>query len=265
MGFGRAFKRAVATVTKPVTTVTNAVGLTDTNAAQREAAQRQAAEAAALAAALKAQEEARIAEEARLAEERRLAAEAEAARVAEEKRLSDIAAGRTAIEDNFGQFNDPYYQGIEDSFTNFQMDDLNAKYGKALGTLISELSRTGQLRGATRNRGIDALKQSYDSNKGLISDAASQLSSDQRARVGAAQEALYSSNEATPGSGITSSAARAQELMASTPNQFTKLANILIDPNNFANVAGTKASGGGSAAPALFSQERSARSGGYVV
>lgn len=246
------FFKPFSPIIKPIAKIFYGGGQSWSSQAQAAAAelayqQKLAAEKAAAEAAAKAKAEAE--EKARL----------------EQERLDNIAAGRTAIEDAFQPFGDPYFQGIQDDFASFQMDDLNRKYGQSLGSLISDLARTGQLNAATRNRGVDSLKSQYDTAKGNIDAAAIQFANDERARVESGKDALFAGNETDFANSAEKAQSAAAQFLAERPTEFSTLANLIVNPNSIANVSGTKAAAGGSAAPALFNQERSARGGGFTV
>lgn len=212
----------------------------------------------------------RQAEEARKAEEKAAAdraAEAERQRIAAEQRAARVSQGRTTIDDAFKPFDSSFYNNVTKSYNDFATDDLNKQYQSQLSGLISALSRTGGLNSAARTRGIDALKGQYDDAIGQISSRGKTYSDSVASSVTNAKEALYGQNDTDPGiDTITSSASAKAKELSSMPS-FSPIAHLMIDPNAFAaNRGGTLgAKAGGAASPALFSQTRQSRGGGYTV
>lgn len=213
----------------------------------------------------------RQAEEARKAEERAAAeraAEAERQRVAEEQRVSRINTGRTKIDDAFAPFDSSFYNNVSQSYNDFASDDLNQQYQTQLSGLISALTRSGGLNTAARSRGIDALRDQYDTARSQIGTKGQEYANSIQSSVSSAKDALYGQNAGDPGLDTigSSATAKASELQA-TP-KFSPIAQLMIDPTQFmASRPGTVAtgSGGGSKTPALFSANRQARGGGYTV
>lgn len=204
-------------------------------------------------------------EEERAAAER--AAEAERQRVAAEQRANRLSQGRTSIDDAFSPFNTGFYNNVSQSYNDFATDDLNKQYQTQLSGLISALSRSGGLNSAARTRGIDALKGQYDSAISQIGSRGQTYSDDVASSVSSAKNALYGQNDADPGVDAIASSASAKAKELSAMPSFSSIAHLMIDPNAFvANRGGTLAAkAGGAASPALFSQNRQARGGGYNV
>lgn len=79
------------------------------------------------------------------------AAEAKAAREAEAARQAKIREGTSQINTLFdGQFNDAFFDGRRDSFTNYALPQLNDQYGDALKQLTFALDRRGALDSSSR-------------------------------------------------------------------------------------------------------------------
>lgn len=212
----------------------------------------------------------RQAEEARQAEERAAAeraAEAERQRIAAEQRANRLSQGRTSIDDAFSPFNTSFYNNVSQSYNDFATDDLNKQYQSQLSGLISALTRSGGLSSAARTRGIDALKTQYDNAMGQIGSRGQTYSDNVASSVSNAKNALYGQNDTDPGVDTIASSASIKARELSSMPSFSPIAHLMIDPNAFvANRGGTLAAkAGGSASPALFSQNRQARGGGYNV
>lgn len=208
------------------------------------------------------------AEQERQAAER--AAEAERQRQAELARQARISSGRTKIDEAFAPFDDGYYNNVSQSYNQFATDDLNRQYQGQLGNLISTLARNSGLAGAARTRGIDALREQYDTAIRGIPERGQQIAESLRSGVASAKSELYGANDQDPGVDSIASTASSRAGQLKQTN-FSPIAQLMIDPSQFmgraAAGAGAAAAGqgGGSKAPALFSSTRQARGGGYTV
>ena len=205
----------------------------------------------------------------RAAEARRQQAEAEIVRVAAEQRTGRIGAGKKSIADAFSPYDqDSFYNNAATSYNDFQSQDINTQYQEQLGNLISTLARTGGLNTAARNRGVDALRGQYDDAMGQVPAAGQQYSDSLRTNINDSRNALYAQNDQDPGVDSISSTATSKAGEFAAPTGYSRLANLMIDPSQFAQsrVNGiAPGSGGGAAAPALFNQIRQARGGGFSV
>lgn len=222
-----------------------------------------AAPAAPAAPAVDPAEEARKREEEKAAAER--AAEAERQRIAAEQKAARISQGRTSIDDAFSPFDTSFYNNVSQSYNDFATNNLNQQYQSQLGSLISSLARTGSLNSAARSRGIDALRSQYDDAMNKLPSKGDEIISSLRTNVDSAKSGLYSQNDADPGVDSIASTAKAKagELKNTS---FSPLATLMIDPSQFAVGRGSVVGGsGGSSNPALFSQIRQSRGGGYTV
>lgn len=224
-----------------------------------------AAPAAPAAPAVDPAEEARKREEEKAAAER--AAEAERQRIAAEQKAARISQGRTSIDDAFAPFDTSFYNNVSQSYNDYATNNLNQQYQGQLGSLISSLARTGGLNSAARTRGVEALRSQYDDAMSKLPTKADEVISSLRSGVDSAKTGLYSQNDADPGVDSIASTAKAKATELQTNKNFSPLATLMIDPTQFATGRGSVvgSSMGGSSNPALFSQIRQSRGGGYTV
>ncbi len=206
----------------------------------------------------------------RAAEERRQQAEAERVRVAAEQRAGRIGAGKKSIADAFSPYDqDSFYNNAATGYNDFQSQDINTQYQQQLGNLISSLARTGRLNTASRTRGVDALRGQYEDAMGRVPNAGKQYSDSLRTNINDSRNALYLQNEQDPGVDLISSTATSKAGEFAAPTGYSRLASLMIDPSQFAlsrgNVIAAGKGGGAAATPALFSQTRQARGGGFSV
>lgn len=248
--------QTVASVIKPIT---DAVGITEKRRGQTSGGVEYTYEVN-TAASDADQEAARVEAENRAVEE--------AAAAAERARQERIAQGRTSIDDSFSQFNDDYFSGIDRQAEQFARSDLDQQYKSQLGNLISTLARTGNIRSASRSRGIDSLRDQYQTALGQVDAYGDKYADTARSSVMSSRDALYGMNDGSDPDAVARSASdKASELRSGGGGSFSRLATLMIDPTQFmASKPGAVAgSGGGAGNPALFNQSRQARGGGYTV
>jgi hypothetical protein len=194
----------------------------------------------------------------------------QADRVAAEQRTGRIGAGKKSIADAFSPYDqDSFYNNAATGYNDFQSQDINTQYQQQLGNLISTLARTGGLNTSARNRGVEALRGQYDDAMRQVPAAGQQYSDSLRTNINDSRNALYSQNDQDPGVDSISSAATSKAAEFAAPTGYSRLANLMIDPSQFAesrvNGIAPGSGGGASATPALFNQIRQARGGGFSV
>lgn len=137
-----------------------------------------------------------------------------------------IAAGEKNIDSAFGQFNEPYFTGYENTYDDYYNPQVDQQYKDAEGTLESGLARNGVSNSSVAASQIGKLFQNYTNQKATIAnqgvDAANQL----RTQVNNAKTNLYALNRsaADPAEASTQAQADATSLVA--PQTFTPLGNL---------------------------------------
>jgi hypothetical protein len=247
--------KTVASVIKPIT---DAVGITEKRKARTADGVEYTYEVN-TAASVQDQEIARANAEQKAVEE--------AAARAEQERQARVAQGRTSIDDAFASFNDNYFSGIDKQAEQYARSDLDKQYQSQLGNLISTLARTGNIRSATRTRGIDALRDQYQSALGQVDAYGDNYADTARNSVQSSRNELYGMNDGSNPDAIATSASEKANALRSGGGGFSRLATLMIDPTQFMNSkpGAVAASGGGAGNPALFNQSRQSRGGGYTV
>lgn len=157
------------------------------------------------------------------------------ARSEEERRQARIREGRTAIDKQFGQFDDSYYGGIEKDFLNFYTPQVDRQYRDARESTIYDLART---RNIDSSAGIDRmgdLQRTLADKKAMISGQARDARLQQKGRVESTRSDLYSqlSGTADPVSAANSAIALSSSLNALP--QYSPIADL------FANFTGQAA------------------------
>lgn len=157
----------------------------------------------------------------------------------EAKRQQDIAAGRARIDEAFGQFNDPYYQGVEKSYTDYYNPQVDSQYEDAQRKLKLNLARTGNLNSGSGARQLGDLTRAYTDQRTAISGQAIDQANKQRGTVEQTKGELYNQNTsaADPAAAAASAAARVGTL--SSPQSFSPLSALFASffDNAATNVA----------------------------
>jgi hypothetical protein len=139
---------------------------------------------------------------------------ANAAAAAEAKRKKDILAGREAIDTNFAQFDDPYFNQIGDAYKGYYNPQLDDQYSKARDQLVYRFSRQGigQSQAAVDTQG-DA-RTEYDRQRSLIGSKAQDAVGSAKSDVERNRGDLYTLNQAAadPEAVASMSASRAASI-----------------------------------------------------
>lgn len=159
---------------------------------------------------------------------------AEIARRQEAQRQAAITEGRQKIDTAFSQFNDPYYQGVQDAYLGYYQPQLEDQYAKARRQLTLALSRSGNLNASAGARQIGDLTKAYEQNRALIGNQALQAGQKARADVASNKSELYSqlSASADPAAAAATAIARADAL--SQPASYSPLGDLFA---SFVNTA----------------------------
>ena len=90
------------------------------------------------------------------------AAEAERARAEELERQARITAGAENIESTFSQFNDDFYKGLGQNYTDYAMPQLDDQFTQGMKELRLALASKGLQSSSEAAKRYGDLKKSYD-------------------------------------------------------------------------------------------------------
>lgn len=154
----------------------------------------------------------------------------------EEARQKRIREGNKSIADTFDtQFNDPFFTGIRESYTNFARPQLDDQMNKAKEQLTYALARSGTLDSSTRGEQSAELQKTYDTNLQDIQDKARQYENDQRTSVEGARADLVSTLQATGDAQGASQAALARAKTLSATPAYSPLSQLFQDSTALLN------------------------------
>lgn len=144
--------------------------------------------------------------------------EAKAARKAEEERQERIKTGTQRINKTFnGQFNDAYYRGVGDAYSEYATPQLQTQHSDARQQMIYDLSRTGKIDSSTSATQQAKLQDQYNQRNREIADKALAQQNAARGSVEDARAALISQLNATGDAQGAINAATARAAALSRP------------------------------------------------
>lgn len=156
-------------------------------------------------------------------------AEATRQRQLEEERQARIGEGRSKIDENFGQFDDNFYNQRNQAYVDYASPELDKQYKDSMRTLVSALARSGNLQSSTRAEKFADLDEQYKQRKLDITNTGRDYSNEAKNAVERSRAELITQNEslADPNAISGNALARSQSL-AQLPT-FSPLGSILTD------------------------------------
>jgi hypothetical protein len=151
---------------------------------------------------------------------------AEIAREADAARQARIDQGTAHINEQFAAFDDPYFQGVQQSALDFFNPDLDKQAENTRETLIKNLARSGNLDSSFGAETFGDLDEETARQRAAVADKARAAMTDARGRVENERGQLINQLSATadPAAAAAASAAAAQSLSA--PPQFEPLGDL---------------------------------------
>lgn len=138
-------------------------------------------------------------------------------REAEAQRQARIKQGMGAINDQFSQFDDQFYQGRADAYTQFAMPQVNRQYDDAFRGLTYALARQGIGRSTEGNRRQANLVGDYDLNRQGVVDRSLEASANARRSVEDTRSGLIGDLYATADPAAAAQAALSRAAYLGTP------------------------------------------------
>jgi hypothetical protein len=162
---------------------------------------------------------------------------AELARKREAERNTKIATGRTAIDDQFSQFDDKFYSGVESDYNDYYQPQLTEQFDDARRKLILSLSsQSGGVNSSSGARRIGDLTELYNKNQALTGDRALSAANGVRGDVESNRNDLYSQNRAAADPSAAAAGALNQSGMLSQPRSYDPLGAVFSDFINSATM-----------------------------
>ena len=156
-------------------------------------------------------------------------AEAERARAEEEARQQRIRQGTSAINSKFSQFDDNFYRGIRDGYTNYAIPQLTEQRDKAAKDLTFSLARSGQLDGSVRGQKTSELQKLFDLNEQQVRDQALAQENQARNNVENARADLIGTLNATGDNQQAVNSALSRATVLTQPQAYSPLGQLFTD------------------------------------
>ncbi len=155
-------------------------------------------------------------------------------RAREEARQAQVSAGQAAIENNFSQFDDDYYSGIADQYTDYATPQLQEQHNQALRRLKANLGRGGRLGSSVAAQEESRLGRSFSDELLNIASQGRQYANQHRGAVGSAYNSLLSQNQGLADSASASNAAQREAARLSVIPEFEPIGQALALASEFA-------------------------------
>jgi len=167
----------------------------------------------------------------RAIDEQKSAAAAEAARQRklEEERQARITEGRTAIDKNFSQFDDNFYNNRSQAYQDYAMPELDNQYKDSMRKLVAALARSGNLQSSVRAEKMTALDEDYAKRKLDIQNTGTDYANQARSAVDNSRANLITQNlNLADPNAISANALANANSLAQMPS-FSPLGTMLAD------------------------------------
>lgn len=156
-------------------------------------------------------------------------AEAERARAEEEARQQRVRQGTSDIKSIFSQFDDTFYRGIRDGYTNYALPQLTEQRDKAAKDLTFSLARAGQLDGSVRGQKAGELQKLFDLNEQQVRDQALAQENQARNNVENARADLVGTLNATGDNQQAVNSALSRATVLTQPQAYSPLGQMFTD------------------------------------
>jgi hypothetical protein len=155
--------------------------------------------------------------------------EAKRARAEEEARQQRIRQGTKQINKTFGQFDDTFYRGIRDSFTDYAMPQLTQQRDDAARDLTFDLDRKGLLASSVRAEKAGELQKLFDLNEQQVRDQALAHENTARNNVENARADLIAMLNATGDNQQAVNSALSRATILTQPQAYSPLGQLFTD------------------------------------
>lgn len=142
---------------------------------------------------------------------------------------SDVAAGKTAIDSAFSQFDQPYFDNYATSYENAYNPQLTDQYGIAKDKLTAMLAGNGQLGGSAGNNSLAQLDKTYANNQTDIANQAADAENTAKTNVANQKSNLYAMNASAADPASAASQAQASAGSIVSPQSYPTLSNVFGD------------------------------------
>ncbi len=150
----------------------------------------------------------------------------------EEARQARINEGRSKIDANFAQYDDPYFAKFRTDFTNAQNPDIDQQYSTAKDKLSAALANRGILSSTIAGNAFGDLTKANTKARTDLANEAFDASNTFHNQIEKTKSDLYSTNIAAADPGMIANRAEgeAASLVAPRPNQLGDIFGSVLAP-----------------------------------
>lgn len=154
---------------------------------------------------------------------------AKQARAAEEARQARITAGMGNIDNAFSKFNDEFYAGRSQAYTDYQTPQLQRQFDQAKKELTLALARSGNSQSSLANQKFAELKNLFDTSSQDITSRASDFANTERSSVEQARAELVNQLNASGNDQLAAQSAQTKAALLGQGQAFDTLGQIFAN------------------------------------
>lgn len=154
------------------------------------------------------------------------------ARADEAARQARIKQGTASIDKSFAGFDDNFYKGRQQAYTNFANPQLAGQYADTQANLTYNLARQGLTASSEASRNAGELQRQYNSNRAQIASAGLDAANDARNQVEQNRSELLAQLNATSDPAAAASSAVNRADVLASQRSFSPIGQL------FANTTG---------------------------
>lgn len=185
---------------------------------------------------------------------------AELARQREDARVARIREGRANIDQAFAPYDDPFFQGVAKTYSDFYLPQVDDQYKDTRRKLTLNLARSGNLNASAGAGQIGKLTEAYNLQRSAFANRAQDEARTYRGQIEDARNNLYQQNQsaADPSAIAVQAASRAAGFAAPpSPSPLGALFTSLL--NSSANFVAADKTGRNNTGLSLFGTPKNAQ------
>lgn len=184
----------------------------------------------------------------------------------ENQRQHDIKRGQRKIDENFAQFDDPYFDSYRQGHIDFYSPQLDNQFTDARGKLIAALAGRGMLESTSGFGKFADLQEEKDLAATTIANEAQDAANKLRSNVETARSNLYSLNESAADPKAANNLAMGQATALVAPPTYSPLGQVFASflAPLAAGIQNRRGSAGGGYGPSIYPVQASGGGSGAV-
>lgn len=159
------------------------------------------------------------------------------------QREANVNAGRSAIDQSFSQFNQPYYDQQVKAYNDYYKPQIDTQFQDARRALTLNLARSGNLASGAGARELSQLQGKYATDRAQSENDALNYGNTVRSNVETERNRLYQQNLAAADPSSIGSAAQASVGALGVQPTFSPLGNLFASIANSGAIAANAQNG----------------------